>query len=206
MPVITAIKTQKKRQRFNIYLDGKFSFALSAIALAKADLKVDQEISEKEIKVLKAKDVKDKLYDQALRFLSYRPRSEKEIRDYLVKKGANQKINRAIIAKLKKQNLINDQAFTQWWIDQRSRFRSKGKWALLMELLQKGIKKEVIEASLFSDQQELVLAKKAARKKMKAYHNLESVERRQKMTGFLNRRGFSWETIKKALEEISKKR
>lgn len=206
VPTITSIKPQKNRKRFNIYLDGKFAFALSAEALVKADLKIDQEITEKDVEILRYKDSRDKLYNKALKFLSYRPRSEKEMRDYLEKKGGDTKIVEEITGKLKKQNLVDDYAFTTWWIEQRSRFRPKGKHLLWLELLKKGIKKEIIEDSLFSEKEELDLAKKAARKKVKSYKNLESLEFRQKMTAFLARRGFNWEVIKKVLEEILKKR
>jgi len=206
VPTITSIKPQKNRKRFNIYLDGKFAFALSAEALVKADLKIDQETTEKDVEILRYKDSRDKLYNKALKFLSYRPRSEREVRDYLEKKGGDTKIVEEITGKLKKQNLVDDHAFTTWWIEQRSRFRPKGKHLLWLELLKKGIKKEIIEDSLFSEKEELDLAKKAARKKVKSYKNLEPLEFRQKMTAFLARRGFNWEVIKKVLEEILKKR
>lgn len=206
MPTITSIKPQKNRKRFNIYLDGKFGFGVSAVALAKADLKVGQKLSRKEIEQLKEKDIKSKFYDRALKFLSYRPRSEKEMRDYLEKKGGDTKVVEEITGKFKKQNLVDDRAFATWWIEQRSRFRPKGKYLLWLELLKKGIKKEIIEDSLFSEKEELDLAKKAARKKVKSYKNLEPLEFRQKMTAFLARRGFNWEVIKKVLEEILKKR
>jgi len=203
---ITKIKLQKNQKQFNIYLDGKFAFALSAETLAKMDLKVDQEISEKEIEKLKYKDIRDRLYNQSLRFLSYRPRSKKEIRDYLKKKSEKAEIIGGIIKKLEKQSLIDDRAFVAWWIEQRSRFRPRGRYLLWSELLKKGIEKEAIETSLSSEKEELRLARKAARKKVKSYRNLEPLEFRQKMIGFLSRRGFGWETIKKTLAEILKKR
>jgi regulatory protein len=204
--VITSIKPQKRRQRFNIYLDGKFAFAVSGETLLKSGLAVNQKLFEKDIKKLKYKDAKSKLYDKTLRFLSYRPRSKKEIRDYLKKKRAEPKIIEKIIKKLKKQNLIDDRVFADWWLEQRSRFRPKGRRALWSELFKKGISKEIIEEVLFSEKEELCLAKKAGLKKLKAYQNLEPYQWQQKMIGFLARRGFSWETIKNVLEEIKEKR
>ena len=215
MPIITSIKLQRKGKRFNIYLDGKFAFAVSAVALAKADLRIDQEISEKDIERLRNKDLKEKLHNKSLNFLSYRPRSEKEIRDYLNKKIASQKAQKfaestekvveEIITKLKDQDLIDDRVFTDWWIEQRSRFRPKGRRVLWLELLRKGIKKEIIETFLVSEEKEFDLARKAAKKKVKSYKDLEPMEFRQKMVAFLSRRGFNWEVIKKVLEEIKKK-
>lgn len=210
MSAITSIKPQKNRlpagrhgKRFNVYLDGKFGFAVSAEALAKAELKVDQEISEEDIKRLKYQDTKSKLYDRTLNFLTYRPRSEKEIRDYLKKKGGEVKIIEVIVKKLKKQGLIDDRAFAGWWVEQRSLFRSKGRQLLWLELLKKGVEKEIIESSLFSKKEELDLAKKAAAKKLKSYQNLEPLEFRRKMAAFLARRGFNWGVIKKVLDAFN---
>lgn len=206
MPIITSIKPQKNQKRFNIYLDGKFVLALSAEALTKAGLKIDQEISEEDIKRLRYKDIKEKLYNKVLRFLSYRPRSEKEIRDYSKKKSQEAKIIEEIIKKLKKQGLVDDRAFATWWVEQRSRFRPKGRYLIRSELFKKGVKEEIISSSLFSEKEEIDLAKKAARKKIKSYKNLEPLEMRDKMVAFLARRGFNWKIIKKAIDETAKKR
>jgi len=194
--IITAIKPQQRRPRFNIYLDAKYAFPLSAVSLAKAGLKIGQEISEKRIKKLKTQDTKDKLYDKSLHFLSYRPRSEREIKNYFKKKGADEKTIDKLVRKLKSQDLIDDIAFAKWWVEQRSRFRPKGRRVLCWELMQKGINKEIIESALFSKKEELALAKKAIGKR--------KIERK-KLIAFLARRGFDWETIKLALAETQKK-
>ena len=86
MPAITSVEPQKKKERFNIFVDGKFRFGLDAETLVKSGLKVGQEISEKEIEKLVLENEVRKLMDKALRFLSFRPRSESEVRQYLRKK------------------------------------------------------------------------------------------------------------------------
>lgn len=192
MAVITAIKPQKRPGRFNIFLDNQYAFPLSAVALAKADLKAGQNLTVNEIKKFKKGDVEEKLYDRALRFLSYRPRSEKELSDYLQKKGAVAKMVFKIRRRLRKRNLLNDRDFAVWWVRQRSQFRPKGRHGLWWELKQKGISEEIIDEALFSEEKELVLAKKAIGKRKRE---------RQKMVGFLSRRGFSWAVIKQALAE-----
>lgn len=199
MAKITQIKPQKNKKRINIYLDGKFAFPLDADNFLKAGLKIGQRLSEKEIKRLRDEDVKGKLYDKVLKFLSYRPRSEKEIRDYLEKKGGNTEVIKKITRKLKRQKLVDDAAFAAWWIEQRLTFRPRGKKALRMELTQKGINRELAEEVINQMVDELALAEKVVQKKVKAYRKLELLEFREKMTAFLARRGFSWETIKKVL-------
>ncbi|HUS59999.1 MAG TPA: RecX family transcriptional regulator [Nevskiaceae bacterium] len=205
MPRITKISPQKNKKRVNVYLDGKFAFGLPTETLVEVGLAVGQELSEKETEALIFKNEFQKLLDRAYHFLSFRPRSEKEIKDFLKKKGVTEKISEKIIKKLKKLGYLNDLEFTSWWIEQRNLFRPRGKIALKMELRQKGVDQEIASQVIEKKVDELPLAKKAAQRKMKAYKNLPPREFYQKMAAFLSRRGFSWSTIKMALEEIIKK-
>ncbi|TSC54136.1 MAG: regulatory protein, partial [Microgenomates group bacterium LiPW_16] len=107
--------------------------------------------------------------------------------------------------KLQSLNYINDEEFARWWIEQRATFRPRGKMALRVELRQKGVEKEISDKVVSEKVDELSLAKKAVAKKLKIYQNLPSQEFCQKMTAFLARRGFSWETIKEVVDEITKK-
>jgi len=205
MPQVTKIKPQKNKKRVNIYLDGKFAFPLDADNFLKAGLKVGQKLSEKEVEDLIFKNESQKLLDRAYRLLSFRPRSEKEIKDYLRKKKTTPKLSSWVIKKLKKQGHLDDKEFAHWWVDQRSTFRPRGKFGLMMELRQKGIDKTIIEKTI-DKIDELSLATKLAQKKLRGYKNLSREEFYQKMTAFLSRRGFSWETIKSVIDEIAKKR
>lgn len=134
------------------------------------------------------------LLDKVYRFLAVRPRSEKEITDYLKRKKASPEAAEKIFSLLKQQNLIDDSAFAEWWIDQRSTFRPKGKIALKAELKQKGVSQAIIESAL-EKINELSLAKKAIAKK--------KFFTPQKLVNFLSYRGFSWQTIKKVLGSIN---
>lgn len=195
---VTKIKAQKNQRRVNIYLDGKFAFGLDADNLLKAELEVGQELTEKQIRDLIFKNEFQKLYDRALKFISFRPRSEKEIRDYLKKKKAASRLADEVVKKLQSLGQLDDQAFAAWWFEQRAAFRPRGKFALKAELRQKGISQAIIEKVL-EQLDELSLAQKAVVKKMKAYKKLGPREFRQKMTAFLARSGFSWETIREVL-------
>lgn len=202
MPFITAIKPQKKRKnRFNIYLDGKFVFGLPAETLARANLSVGRELSSQEVDDLLFKNEIGKSLDRVYHFLSYRPRSEREIRDYLKKKEVGEKIVEKVMNKVKKLGYVNDLEFVHWWVEQRSTFRPRGKRALVMELRQKGIAPEIIDQVLSESVDEAVLAKKAVKKKMAIWQKLPFWERRRKLSNYLARRGFSWEVIKKIVDD-----
>ena len=98
--------------------------------------------------------------------------------------------------------LVDDEAFVDWWLEQRATFRPKGKRALQMELRFKGIDRDLIERSLAEKVDEEALAKKSFLKKIPSLKNLPLEVQKKKLIGFLSRRGFSWEIIRKTLDEI----
>lgn len=147
-------------------------------------------------------------YNLTLRFLSYRPRSEKEVVDYLVEKSKKAEnltpeITQEILKKIKEYKFINDFEFAKFWIEQRSKFKRKPIRVIEYELNQKGINKDIVEEILGEfDIKELDLenAKKLAARKLDFYRGLDPKKRREKVTGFLLRRGFSYDVVKKILD------
>jgi regulatory protein len=208
LPIITKLKTQKDRNRVNLYLDHQFAFGLSLKEVVKLGLTVGQKLTEEEVEKLLFSRQEEKLYQKTLNFLSYRPRSEKEIKDYLVRKRANPKIQTSILKKLRKLNFINDEDFARWWLEQRMSFRPRGKPLLRRELFQKGIEKKIIDSliSQISPFSQINSARKIMAKKKKLYQNLPLQKLRQKLFSLLARRGFEFELIKEAIDEEIKKR
>lgn len=143
----------------------------------------------------------DKSYNITLRFLSYRPRSEKEIRDNLTKKKASKEITEKIITKLKEQNLLNDREFVKWWIEQRQTQKVESRFLIRRELLQKGVDQNLIEELLETSQDDYETAHTLFEKRKNRFKNLSDEKTFQKAVQFLQRRGFSWDTIKKVLQE-----
>lgn len=146
----------------------------------------------------------EKFYLIAVNFLSYRPRSEKEIRDKLNSKNSPQDITEKIINTLTQQKFLNDQEFARIWISNRTRINPKSKKLIKIELLQKGVSQEIIEKALAADSEQPITdidqAQKLVQKKLPRYKNLPKQEIYQKIGGFLARRGFDWTTIKKAID------
>lgn len=205
---ITKITPQKFRKNFfNIYLDNKFAFALNGDELFKSHLKIGSEISESDaqkfIKIKKEIDLVDSLY----RFISFRPRSEKEVRDYFKKKKVDPQKITELIQKAKSQNLINDLDFAKWWLEQRQTFRPKGPRLLKIELKQKGISDELINELLNKNSkgQEFQNAASIAQKKLQSLKKYEYKEKRQKLFSFLIRRGFDFEETESAVDATLKK-
>lgn len=146
------------------------------------------------------------LLQRVYRFLSFRDRSEKEIRDFL--KSKTDSIDE-IIAKLKEQELVDDEKFAKAWVESRRRSKNKGAKAIRLELLQKGIDKEIIEQvlsrqlSVVSEEQ---IAEKALEKKSRIWQNLDRMEFRKKSADFLIRKGFEFEVIKQIVDKFLQNR
>lgn len=155
-----------------------------------------------------------KYLNKVLRFLSYRSRSEKEVLDYLQKKQTPYEIQSAIMDFLKERRFVNDEEFARGWIDQRLRSRPKSIRMLKLELKNKGISEDIATKAISSFQfsisndleqqgvNDLDTAKKLVSKKIERYRHLPKQELYQKLGGFLGRKGFDWETIKKAIDYV----
>lgn len=197
---ITALTLQKRNpNRVNVYLDDEFAFGLARIVAAW--LQVGQELTPEKIAQLQEEDAAEVALQRAVRFLSYRPRSEKEIIDNLRKHETPEKVIESIMARLTGNGMVNDRNFARLWIENRSTFRPRGSYALRTELRQKGITDKVIEEAL-TDLDEDSLAYAAGRKKAPKIKTDDEQEFRNKMYGFLSRRGFSYETIAEVVRKI----
>jgi regulatory protein len=191
---ITALKAQQRNPgRVSVYLDGEFAFGLARIVAAW--LTVGQELTEQQIRELKAKDEVEVAMLRALNFLSRRPRSEQEVRRALQKKGIPETVEEQVIASLRESAMVDDARFAGVWVENRTEFRPRGSRALRMELRQKGVQDSEIDRALEGLDEEW-LALQAGRKQVRRYRGLEYDEFRRKIYGFLARRGFDYETIR----------
>ncbi len=146
-----------------------------------------------------------KYLELVYRYLSIRNRSEKEIRDYLTKKEATSEIREQIVALLKKQKFLNDELFARAWVSYRARTTPRGKHLLRIELKQKGIDKELIDTVLGEKNEELpdelTQARGIIKKRIERLRGQPKQEIYNKVGSFLARRGFDWDTAKKAIDQ-----
>lgn len=197
---VTALKVQKRnKQRINVYLDGEFAFGLSRYAAAW--LQLGQELEPEKISELQAIDAQEVAFQRALNYLSYRDRSSKEIQDHLSKHGVADEMIAEVLARLERNQLVNDQQFAALWVENRSEFRPRGRRALALELRQKGIPAGII-AEVLENIDEEELAYQAASQQVRKYRQLEWPEFRQKLSGFLSRRGFGYGVVAGVVKQV----
>jgi regulatory protein len=200
MKKITAIEVQKRApNRVNVYLDGEFAFGLARIVAAW--LRVGQELSEEKIAQLQAEETRERAFQQAMLFLSYRARSESEIRQNLRKHEIPEPVIEQTLERLRQDGLANDDQFARAWVENRSAFRPRSRRLMAMELRQKGLDDEAI-SSATNDVDDEALAYEAAQKKVSRWKGLEWNEFRKKMSDFLGRRGFSYSVIAPVVTRI----
>lgn len=140
------------------------------------------------------------LLDRLIKFATIRPRTEFEIKRWLVRKKIPEKDAQIALLELKKSGLVDDEAFCRWWVEQRVAFRPKSSRLLVVELVKKGVNRElaqkVVGESRLNDEETVF---QLLEKKKKTWRRLEKEERKKKIVSFLQTRGFGWNVIKKVI-------
>lgn len=201
---ITKIETQRRRKdRVNVYIDNKFAFGLTDSLRYKYDLSKGKKVTQDFIDNVLNAEEQNKVINHALKFLSYRERSEKEVYDRLKIKGYDdQKIENAIKYCLDK-DYINDERFAEVFIRDRINLKKLGSHRIKQELMIKGVSREIIDQVLKPDyEQELDMAMEVALKKVSSYKNDDQNAKYRKLSGYLQRRGYNFDTIRKVLDKV----
>jgi regulatory protein len=201
MKKVTAIRSGQRGQRVNIFLDEKFAFSLEAEVAIKEGLRTDQSLSEGEIEALKKADLFQRCLNAAFHLLSFRPRSQAELRERLHRRGFDGQNVAAVLTKLKEQGLVDDLAFAQFWKDNRESFRPRSQWLTRLELRQKGVAEEIINqvAAQVDDE---ASAYRAAVAKARRLSTADYNGFRRRLGQYLKRRGFGYGLIKPTVERV----
>jgi regulatory protein len=193
MPTITAIEPQRRDpERVNIYLDGQFAFGASMMVAAARGLSEGATLSAEDVEALRSEDEVEKAFNAALNFLSFRPRSRREIEDYFRRRKLEPEVGTVVVERLERIGVLDDREFARFWVENRQTFRPRGTRALKAELRQKGVESEIIDETLadLGDEEETAFV--AGMKKARSYSTADEREFFRKMLGFLQRRGFPY--------------
>lgn len=193
---VTLVETQQKRRdRVNVYIDDQFAFSLASIVAEAAGLRRGLHLTDSEIESLKERDSFQKAFDSALNFLSYRPRSEQEVRLNLRRKKVPDDLAERVIGRLKETKLIDDSSFAEYWRQNRETFSPRGQRAIRMELRRKGVSQDTIEQALPEKADETESALRIGSKKAAKIAASDFREFRQKLGGYLLRRGYDYDVV-----------
>ncbi|HTB49259.1 MAG TPA: RecX family transcriptional regulator [Verrucomicrobiae bacterium] len=195
---VTSIKQQVKRTgRYSIFVDGRYSFSLGESALLESKLASGQELSKAQLGEYKKLSNEDKLYNQVLRYVAMRPRTQWEIETYLQRKEASPPLVEMILNKLSIIDLVNDEKFAQAFVNDRRLLRPASRRKIIAGLRQKHVPSNIIERVVGNDEQEEQTALQAIieRKRRQAKYQDDL-----KLMQYLARQGFSYGDIKSALQ------
>ncbi len=218
---ITSISAQVRNpDRVNVSIDGKYRFSLDISQITDLGVKVGRELGEEELAELETESQFGKLYGRALEYSLMRPRSVREVKDYLYRKtltirkskkvekrdkveyktieiaGYSPTLAERVLQKLQQKQYVDDEKFARWWVENRNVSKGTSLRKLTAELRAKGVSSEIIDAvmgeSERTDNDEL--AKIVAKKRAKYPDN-------QKLMQYLARQGFGYDDIKQVIEE-----
>ena len=195
---ITALRVQRRnRNRVNVYLDGRFAFGLAAIEAAR--LRVGQVLSDEDIARLRQRDTAERAAGRALDLLSYRPRSEAEIRERLTERYDPETAGE-VLERLRRSGLVDDREFARYWVQNRLEHNPRGAVALRQELYQKGVDESAIEEAL-AEYDEEEAATRAAETACRKLRGLPPDVFRRRLTDYLLRRGFSYGVVRAVVQQ-----
>jgi regulatory protein len=202
MRKITELRKHKSRERrVNVFVDGKPALDLLAEVALKEGLKVGQELSENRLEALANVDNYQRCLNAAIHYLGYRPRSEYEVRQRLLKRGFASEATEKTIAGLKEQGLVDDAAFARFWKENRESFSPRSRRLTGLELRRKGLSSDVIESVLGeideSDSAYRAALVKAGRLSLSDYPMFY-----QRLGEYLRRRGFGYEVIRETIARV----
>lgn len=207
MPIISKIEQQKKNlNRFNVYMDNngvsEFSFGVSDDTLVRFALSKGKELRTEEITQIQFDDLVSKSFNASMNYISYRLRSEKEIKTYLKEHECEEEIIVEVVNRLKQYGYLDDLKFAKAYVRNEMNVSCKGPSEIRKGLYEKGVPVQLQDEALLEYPEELQSenalkwANKSFKKQKTSYR-----EAYQKTFQFILNKGFSVDQAKKAISE-----
>lgn len=207
MKKVTKIEYQKKnKERVNIYLDDKYEFSIDLNTMIKYSLNKNKELDDEFISEILMAEEKIKAYNYAVSLLTRSSKSEKQLRQKMQDKGFDRDMIDNAIEKLLCNNYLNDEDFSDRFINDKKNYAKWGRLKIKNELYNKGIDRNIIEEKLndISKDEENQRACELAEKKLRSLKDEEPLKRKIKLSNFLINRGFDYETVKNVTSKLIK--
>src|SRR3954447_931193 len=230
--IITALRPDPSDpDKVNLFIDGKHITTVTLDVAAAERLTVGQQCPPERLERLHQAEEIQQVYESAIRFLSYRPRSEREVELRLRKKAYTPEQIATVIDRLRKRGYLDDMEFARFWVGNRMSFSPRGPRLLRSELRQKGVSQQIVDAILAEQSEaqteaaqeaeevaaiwgtssdepapgtDLANALNLAQKKWRTYSSLDPQIARRRLTAFLARRGYNYDTIDSTLRRLLK--
>jgi regulatory protein len=201
MGTITALRLKARTKQINVFVDGLFALSIANELAVTNHLEVGRSLSVDQIEELQKADLSRNCMEAAVHYLSYRPRSEHEVRQRLRRRGFDSKTIEEVVTKLKESSLIDDVAFSEYWRNNRTAFSPRSARLINLELRQKGVAKETANEAVtgLNDENSVY---EAGLRKARRLTALDHDDFRSRLYDYLIRRGFSYEKIRHAIDRL----
>ncbi len=203
---ITAVEKVKDKPMLRVHVDDHYAFTIPQEEYIRQHLYEQMELTEEQLEHMTRNVIIRAAKEQAVRYLTIKDRTQRELEKKLVDAGFDNETARVAAEELKAIGYLNDSRYALKYLSERSRMKALSKKALRFELEQKGIGRDIIDASLqeFEVEDEEV-ALRAAKKKFGKY-DMKAPETEKKVLSFLFHRGFSVEIARKVYGQLKEQR
>jgi regulatory protein len=150
-------------------------------------------------------DISQQCLDIAYRYLSYRPRSEGEMKQRLRKRGFDTEVIERTIGRLKEQDIIDDYAFAKFWKDAQLSHKPKSKRLIIKELVDKNVGEDIIK-QVTEEIDDETNAYTLGHNRARMLTHLDQVSFRRRLENILSYRGFSYGIIKHTIDILWEER
>lgn len=208
---ITALKSQTRdKNRVNVFVDSVYSFSLDITQVGELGIRIGKDYTDAELATLKDESQFGKVYTRSLEWALTRPRSLREMRDYLyrktrstrnkdgtLKEGVSPALTERVFNRLLEKGYLDDEKFARFWVENRHLRKGASLRKLKSELQAKSVDPAIIEQVLGnSDRSDSEEIQKVIAKKAKKYDD------EQKLIAYLMRQGFRYDDIKEAFSSL----
>lgn len=202
--LITKIEKQKNNpKRYSVFLNHEFAFGIDEIDLLYFKLKENEHLEKEKYQYILNNLLLNKAKNKALKYLGYKMRSEKQVREKLLEDEFPEIIIKKVLLMLKKYNYIDDEEYAKAFIKDKMNIKGYGAFKISYELKMQGIPEDIFKKYLeddgFVNEQEKAIA--LLEKKIRRIEKIDYKEK-QKLYAYLARRGFSFDTINNALNIV----
>ena len=201
MAVITKIEEQKNKKRVNIFVDDAFFCGISKETAVVFRFKVGSVVNEnKLLEAVHASEV-NRAFEKASDYLGMRMHSKKELVDKLLKKGFDRDVISEAVAKLEEYHFVDDELMAKTFVEQNGKYSRR---MLENKLKAKGVDGKIAKetALIKTDEDEFLLCKRFAQKHIDS-KGLNDDNDVKKLFASLLRKGFTFDTVKKAVYQIT---
>jgi len=202
---VTKIQQQKKAlHRYNIFLNDTYAFSVDEDILVQYHIHKGMELTEEAVKDITSHEDMHQSYVKAIHYLSYRMRSKQEVRNYLNQKEVTSTVREEIIARLEKEQLMDDLAFSEAFVRDRMNQTTKGPKLIMNELREKGVDIETAKEALtqYDEEQQFTKAYKWAQKEAKKKSAHAVKKRQEQIANKLRQKGFASDVVSAVMSDI----